>query len=84
MSKEEKLINKFLEKPVRTDITFDEVKKLAKIIDAEILVGGKHSFHFVYKNTNTLIPIPVHGKTVGAAYVNQITKVIESYKKEGK
>lgn len=84
MSKDEKLINKFLEKPVRTDITFDEVRKLATIIDAEIVAGGKHSFHFVYRKNNTVIPIPVHGKEVGAAYVNQISKVIESYKKEGR
>ena len=84
MSKDEKLIKKFLEKPVRTDITFDEVRKLAKIIDAEIIMGGKHSFHFVYRKDGTVIPIPTHGKVVGAAYVNQISKVIESYKKEGK
>ena len=84
MSKNEKLLKKFLEKPVRTDITRDEIKKLAKIINAEILTGGKHSIHFVDFKTNTVIPIPVHGSVVGAAYINQIAKVIEEHEKEDK
>ena len=84
MSKNEKLLSKFLERPIRTDITLDEVKKLAKIIGAEILIGGRHSVHFVDRKSNTVIPIPVHGNTVGAAYINQIAKVLENQKKEGK
>lgn len=84
MSKREKILLRFLEKLVRTDITFEEVKKVANILDAEILIGGKHSIHFVYRKTNTLIPIPIHGKNIGAAYVKQIAKIIEAQIKKGK
>lgn len=78
MSKNEKLINKFLEKPVRTDITIDEVRTIAAIIGAELLAGGRHSVHFVHKPSGTVIPIPIHGKAIGAAYIRQIATVIEN------
>lgn len=78
MSKSEKIINRFLEKPVRTDITVEEVKAVAGVIGAVIETGGKHSVHFIHEKSGTVIPIPTHGKTVGAAYIRQIAKVIES------
>lgn len=84
MSKDDKLLKKFLEKPVRNDISIDEITAVAKVVDAEIIRGGKHSYHFVHRKSNTVIPIPIHGKTVKAVYIRMIAKIIESYLKENK
>lgn len=75
MSKLEKLRKKLFEKPCRNDMTFSEIEKLARAYGCEIRGGGKHSYHVVHKPTGTVIPIPVHGSTVGEAYVGELQKL---------
>lgn len=85
MSKLEKLRRKLFEKPCRNDMTFSEIEKLARSYGCEICGGGKHSYHVVHKPTGTVIPIPVHGDTVGEAYIGELQKLfrqIESLEEE--
>ena len=73
------------EKPCRNDMTFSEIEKLARSYGCEICGGGKHSYHVVHKPTGTVIPIPVHGDTVGEAYIGELQKLfrqIESLEEE--
>ena len=42
MSQIDKLVKKFYEKPVRNDITYDELEKIAAHYGCSIKVGGKH------------------------------------------
>ena len=78
MSKLEKLKQKFFSKPIRNDMTFDEITKLAKAYGCIVGGGGKHPFHVVHKQTGTVIPIPTHGNTVDEAYIRQLRKLFET------
>ena len=42
LSQIEKLIAKFREKPTRNDITYDEVRRIARYYGCDIKSGGKH------------------------------------------
>ena len=75
LSKLEKLRRKLFEKPCRNDMTFEEIEKLARAYGCEVRVGGRHSYHIVHRSTGTVIPIPVHGSTVGEAYVGELQKL---------
>ena len=85
MSKLEKLKSKLFEKPCRNDMTFEEIEKLARAYGCEVRIGGRHSYHIVHRPTGTVIPIPVHGSTVGEAYVGELQKLfrnIESFEED--
>ena len=71
MSKIEKLKEKFFSKPIRNDITFDEMKRLAESYGCKVMSGSKH-MHVVHAETGTIVPIPRHGSTIGEAYVKQL------------
>lgn len=71
MSRIKKLQQKFYERPIRNDMTFDEISSLAHAYGCIVEAGGKH-MHIVHSGSGTVIPIPRHGKTVGEAYIKQL------------
>ena len=77
MSKLEKLKKKFFSKPIRNDMTFDEINKLAKSYGCIVGGGGRHPFHVAHPATGTVIPIPTHGNTVDEAYIKQLRILFE-------
>lgn len=83
MSRIDKAVEKFYKKPVPNDITYDEMKRVAEyfgcIVDTK---GGKHPYRVVYPGNGTVIPIPVHGKTVKEAYISQLKKLFDYIKEE--
>ena len=82
MSKLEKLKRKFFSKPIRNDMTFDEISKLAKSYGCIVGGGGKHPFHVVHPGTGTVIPIPTHGNTVDEVYIKQLKILFEKIEEE--
>lgn len=77
MSKLEKLKEKFFSKPIRNDMTFDEIEKIAKAYGCKVGGGGRHPFHVVDIRTGTVIPIPTHGNTVAEVYIKQLRELFE-------
>ncbi len=77
VSKLEKLRKKFFSKPIRNDMTFEEIEKLARAYGCKVGGGGKHPFHVADPRTGTVIPIPTHGNTVGEAYIKQLRDLFE-------
>ena len=51
MSTLEKLKKKFFEKPVRNDMTIDEVIRLSESYGCMIMTGGNHQIRIVHKPT---------------------------------
>ena len=85
MSKIEKLRKKFNEKPVRNDLTIEEVIKLARSYGCIVLTGGNHQIRIAHKETGRVIPIPSHGKHVKEAYVMELREMFDEIEsKEGK
>lgn len=72
MSTLEKLKEKFNEKPIPNDISFEEVERLAKAYGCSVVSGGKHSKKIVDIPSGTVIPIPMHGKFVQEAYIKEL------------
>ena len=77
MSRLDKLKKKFFEKPCRNDMTWEEIEKLARAYGCVIKGGGKHPYRIAYVPTGTVIPIPIHGKTIGEAYIGQLQMLFE-------
>ena len=77
MSTIEKLKNKFYEKPVRNDLTIDEVVRLAKAYGCVIYTGGNHQIRIVHKESGRVIPLPRHGKSVKEAYVLELRELFD-------
>ena len=77
LSKLEKLKKKFFSKPIRNDMTFDEIEKIASSYGCIVKGGGKHPFHVAYPQLGRVIPIPVHGSLVGEAYIKQLRELFE-------
>jgi hypothetical protein len=67
----DKLRIKFYSKPIRNDMTFDEIAVLAESYGCIICPGSNH-MKVVSKETGRVIPIPRHGKCVGEAYIKQL------------
>lgn len=78
----EKRYEKFCRKPIPNDITFQDVEVLAEHFGCEVISGGKHSKKIVHKPSGTVIPIPMHGKHIGEAYVKQLKMLFEQIKFE--
>ena len=79
MSQIDKLVKKFYEKPVRNDITYDELEKIAAHYGCSIKVGGKHK-KIVAEKSGVIIPIPYHGKYVKEAYIIQAKELFDTIK----
>ena len=82
MSLLEKLKAKFFEKPVRNDLTRDEVVRLAKAYGCEIYTGGNHQIRIVHKASGRVIPLPCHGKTVKEAYIVELKELFREIDSE--
>lgn len=80
MSTIEKRIKKFYRKPIPNDITFEDVEVLASYYGCTVVAGGKHSKKVVHIPTGTVIPIPMHGKNIGEAYVKQLKDLFDQIK----
>ena len=77
MSTIEKLKRKLYEKPVRNDMTIDEVVRLARAYGCEIKTGGNHQIRIVHIGTGRVIPLPFHGKTVKEAYIIELKELFD-------
>ena len=77
MSTIEKLKRKFYEKPVRNDMTMDEIVKLSKHYGCEVIKGGNHQIRILHRPSGTVIPIPQHGKTVKEAYIMELRQLFD-------
>lgn len=78
MSKLDKLKKKFFSKPIRNDMTFDEIEKIAASYGCIVgKKGGRHPFHVAYPPLGRVIPIPTHGNLVGEAYIKQLRELFE-------
>lgn len=80
MSTIEKRLEKFYQKPIPNDITFADVEALASYFGCEIKAGGKHSKKVVHRPSGTVIPIPMHGKCIGEAYVGELKELFDVIK----
>ena len=83
MSQIEKKIKKFYRKPIPKDITFEDVKVLAEYFGCVVVTGGNHSQKVVHKASGTVIPIPMHGKTIKEAYVRELKILFDQIRSEG-
>ena len=84
MSTIEKRIAKFYRKPIPNDITLEDVEALARHYGCTVLSGGRHGTKIAHIPSGTVIPIPIHGKTIGEAYVKQLKLLFDSIKEEEK
>ena len=82
MSSIEKRIKKFYKKPIPNDITFDDVQVISEYFGCIVVSGGKHSKKVVHVDSGTVIPIPMHGKTVGEAYIKELKKLFDLIKED--
>lgn len=76
MSQFDKAWEKFNRVPIPKDITFEDIKYIAEHFGFEIVHDGKHGIKVRYRPLNIKIPIPIHGKTIGVAYIAEIKKAI--------
>lgn len=81
MSTIEKRLNKFYQKPIPNNITFEEIEVLAKYFGCVVVSGGSH-MKIVHQPSGTVIPIPRHGKCVGEAYIKQLKILFNSINEE--
>lgn len=77
LSRIQKLKKKFYEKPIRNDMTFDEIRVLAEAYGCVVRPGGKH-MRVVCPENGAIVPIPRHGKTVEEAYIKQLRDLFDS------
>lgn len=77
MSTVEKLRNKFFSKPIRNDMTYDEIVRLAEFYGCKVCGGGNHPIKIVDVESGTVIPIPRHGKCVKEAYIKELKELFE-------
>lgn len=80
MSTIEKRLKKFYKKPIPNDITFDDIEVLANHFGCIVVTGGNHSKKVVHKESGTVIPIPMHGKHIGEAYIKELKQLFDSIK----
>lgn len=81
MSQFEKAWEKLNRKPTPTDITFSELKCIAEKFGFEVEKRGKH-VKLRHRESGIKIPIPIHGKTVGFAYIEQVKEAINKIKED--
>ena len=83
MSKIVKLKEKFYEKPVRNDLTIDEVTRLAKAYGCVVLTGGNHQIRIAHKPSGRVIQIPSHGKVVKEVYIMELRELFDEIESHG-
>ncbi len=82
MSTIEKRINKFYQKPIPNNITFEDAEAVASYFGCTIKTGGKHGIKVAYTPLGIVIPIPKHGKYIQEAYVKQLKDLFEIIREE--
>ncbi len=83
MSTIEKLKKKFFEKPIRNDMTVNEVLRLARAYGCEVITGGNHQIRIVHRISGRVIPLPRHGNTVKEAYILELKELFEEIEANG-
>ena len=83
MSTIEKLKKKLYEKPIRNDMTLNEIIRLAKAYGCEILTGGNHQIRIVHRESGRVIPLPRHGNIVKEAYILELRELFEEIETKG-
>lgn len=78
MSTIDKLKDRFYSKPVRNDMSYDEVIRLAEYYGCKIHSGGNHPIKIIDVESGTVIPIPRHGKYVKEAYITELKKLFNT------
>jgi hypothetical protein len=58
------------------------VKALATYFGCDIITGGNHSQKVVHRPSGTVIPIPMHGKNIGEAYVKELKDLFDRIRGE--
>ena len=76
MSQFEKLKQKIMESPCRKDITVEEVKSLVTHLGLKVSEGANHT-KICDPNTQTIIPVPRHGKHVPEYVIKELQDLIE-------
>lgn len=76
-SKIQKLIEKFYERPLRNDLTFNEIQKISEHYGCKVISGGNH-MKVAHIPSGTIIPIPRHGNCVKEAYIKQLCDLFDS------
>lgn len=84
MSTIQKLIDKMNSKPIRNDMTIDEIQRLAQYYGCECRTGGRHPLIICDKESGIIIPIPGHGPLVKEVYVKQVKALFEQISLRGK
>ena len=77
VSQMEKLKKKFYSKPIRNDMTYDEIIRLAEFYGCKVSAGGKHPIKIIDMESRRVIPIPRHGKYVKEAYIIELRELFE-------
>ncbi len=79
MTQIDKLINKFMERPPRTDLTYQELERLLVNMDYNKIEGGGSRVKF-YRNDG-LFPISIHkphpGNILKTYVVREVQKILE-------
>lgn len=78
MSKIDKLLEKFYRLPIPNDIRIEEVEKIVTHYGCIVKPGGKHPMKIIHIASGTVIPIPIHGDTVGEAYIKEIKRLLDA------
>jgi len=81
LSRQDKLRKRFFKKPIPNDFSPDELVTLINGYVADgynltIVPGGKHPMKVVHIPSGTVIPIPIHGKQIGEAYIAQVKALL--------
>ena len=84
MSQIQKLIDKLTRRPIPSDMTFDELKKIAKHYGCDSVNRGNHQRAIVYKPAGKVVVVPDHGKHVQQVYVKELKELFESIMNEEK
>ena len=86
MTKIDKLKEKLYSKPIRNDMTYQEIVTLARYYGCRVESGGKQPISVSYPSLGRVIPIPRHGSCVKEAYIKQLKILfdeIECFRMEG-
>lgn len=81
MSKIDKAMKKFYNKPIPNDITFDEVVSVMTHFGCILDSGGNHP-KIVYPKLGYVILVPKHGKCVGEVYIKQLKDLLDMIREE--
>ena len=84
MSTIEKLKAKVSKKPTPNNISVAEIIRLAQHYGCLIIPGGKHPIKICDILSGTIIVIPIHGKNVKEAYVDQMCMLMEEIEQREK